>query len=149
YAAPADRTHRVVRVDAERSAAVRDDLDVVVHVPEPALHLVGRYRTGALDVSGLELGGRADVEHDDDPFAEPPRELFAGDRLDRAVGAEVGACEPIDAGYVFRGDVAQRGPGLADSPAREGVVDAGSVAPGRDESGLSQCAEVVGGVGDA
>src|SRR5215207_4745124 len=54
--------HGLVRVGAERAAAVRDDLAVGRQLGQAILELVDRDRARALDVPGLELLRRADVD---------------------------------------------------------------------------------------
>src|SRR5882724_8570658 len=52
----------VVRVGAERAAAVGDDLTIGRQLGQALLELLDRDRARALDVPGLELLGGADVD---------------------------------------------------------------------------------------
>src|SRR5215217_5861266 len=98
----------VVRVGAERAAAVGDDLAVGRQLGEPVLELIDRDRARACDVTGLELLGRAHVYQYDVALAQPSDQLVASDRAD--VVAEVVACGALDVGELGDGRVAQRQP---------------------------------------
>src|SRR5262249_18482410 len=59
----------VVRQQAVRSAAISDDLLPRWQLAHTSLELIEGHRSGALDVAGLVLLGRADVDHDHAPVA--------------------------------------------------------------------------------
>src|SRR3989440_2281252 len=77
----------LVRVGAERAAAVSHDLTAGWKLGEALLELIERDRARAVDVPGGELLLRTDVDQDHVAAAEPGDELIAADRLD--VVAEV------------------------------------------------------------
>ena len=109
---PADR---LVRVGAERAAAVGDDLAVGGQLGEPLLELVERDRARALDVAGRELLRRAHVDEHDRRRAEPRDQLVAADRLD--VLAEVLARGSLDFGQAAR-PTRRAAPATATAPRR-------------------------------
>ena len=72
----------VVRVGAERAAAVGHDLAVGRQLGEPALELLERDRARALDVTGRELLRGTHVDQHDVATREPLEQLLAIDRVD-------------------------------------------------------------------
>src|SRR3989440_6731381 len=71
----------LVRVGAERAAAIRHDLTAGRKLSQPLLKLIERDRARAVDVPGGELLLRTHVDQDRIAAAEPGDELLAADRL--------------------------------------------------------------------
>ena len=72
------------------------------------LELIEGNRVSALDVAGLELVRRADVDEDDVAAPQPLQQLLAADRLDLL--AEVVARRALDLAELRGGGVAKREP---------------------------------------
>src|SRR5437588_11465105 len=98
----------LVRVGAERAAAVSHDLTAGRKLGEALLELIERDRARAVDVPGGELLLRTDVDQDHVAAAEPGDELIAADRLD--VVAEVVTRGALDLGQLRHGGVAEAQP---------------------------------------
>src|SRR5680860_137458 len=99
---PADR---IVRVGAERAAAVGDDLAVGGQLVEPSLELFDRDRACPLDVPGVELPLGPDVDQDDVTLLESLPQLLPPDRLDLV--AEVVPRGPLDLSKLGRRGIPQ------------------------------------------
>ena len=76
-------------------------------------HFVGWHRSRARNMSGGIFGRWAHVDDDDVAASQSRCELLSSDRFDVAAIAEVRGGELLDAGNVFSGDIAQRGPEFA------------------------------------
>src|SRR5919198_6302982 len=135
---------RLVRVGAERAAAVGHDLALGRKLGEPALELVERDRSRSLDVPGRVLLGRANVDEDDVAAGHPRDELVAVDGLD--VAAEVLARRSVDLGQAGSGRLAQRQPQPQRLVAGQRIAHARPRALACDQAGGVQGLQVLGGV---
>ena len=100
-------------------------------------------------MAGFVLRSRPNVDHRCFTATDAPSELVAGDGLQAVSAPEVGLCEAIDFRHVLGGDLAHHDPQLQDLVARQLVDHARALATGAHETGPSEVAEVVGGIGDA
>ena len=138
----------VVGKDAVRAAAVRDDVGVLGQRAKLAFELTDRNRSGAGDVPGRVLGFGPHVEQQHLAALQASGQLRAVDELDPVPIAEVGRGEPLEAGDMFGGDVAQRRPQVTDPVAGQRVEDPGAVPTCGQEPGAGHGPKVVRGVGD-
>jgi hypothetical protein len=115
-----------VRVGAERSPAVGNDLRVGRKLCEALLELLQRDRARTRDVARVELLGWTDVDEDHITAIHPLDQLGPADRLH--LGPEVLARRPLRLGETRDGDVAQREPQGEHLVACERVANAGPLA---------------------
>ena len=135
---------RLVRIGAQRAAAVGDDLAVRRQVGETLLELVERDRTRALDVTGRVLLRRPHVDEHDLAASEACDQLVASDRLD--VLTEVVPGGSLDFGQLRDRCVAQRQPQRQRLVPSQRVAHAGALARARDHPRGVQRLQVLGGV---
>src|SRR6185436_17693705 len=141
-AKPADR---LVRVGAEGTAAVGDDLPVRRKLGQSTLQLLERDRAGALDVPGRELLLGPNVDEDDVAPRQSLEQLLAADRLDLV--AEVLARGALDLPEVDHRGVTQGEPEPQRIVAGERVDDAGAFAGAEEHPSRVQRLQMLGGVG--
>jgi hypothetical protein len=140
--AAAQKAHRVVGVDAVRTAAVGDDLDPVGKATELAGQCFDGDRPGPGDVPRRILGRGPDIDDDDVTGGDPASEFAAGDLFEPISVAKVRGGQLVELFEMGRGHVSQRGPQLADPLRREPVVDPGPLATGDHEPGRREHPEM-------
>lgn len=84
------QAHRLVGEHAVGAAAVRHHVGVGGQLAQATGELVDRDVHRAGQVTGRVFHGRSHVEHDDAAGGEAPQQFLPVDRLDSAVGLQVG-----------------------------------------------------------
>ena len=132
-------------VGAEGAAAVGDHILIGRKLGEPFVQLVERDRSGAIDVTRVELLRRANVDQDHLTGAQPPAQLLAPDALNLLT--EIGTRGALDLTELGGGGVAKGEPDGEGLIASEGVTDPRPLALSSDQAGCVENLEVLRGVG--
>jgi hypothetical protein len=98
-------------------------------------------------MAGLELGRRANIEHDSVTGFQTSFELASSHRLQAAAIAYIGGGQFVDTGNMFGRDVAHRCPHLADTITRQHVHDPGAFAAGAQHTRSGHRPQMMRGVG--
>lgn len=134
---------------AERSAAVRDDLDASGEFCEARFELLEREGKRPGDVTSPVLLGRSQVEYDGITGLDPREELFSAHELDRIGITEVRAGRAIDLGKAVGRESSDCSEQVICVVAGEPVEDPGPFPASDDQAGTAEHLEVGGGQPDA
>src|SRR5947208_5265384 len=136
--------HRLVCECAEGSAAVGDDLAVAGQIRKVLVELLDGDRARALDMPGLVLLLRANIDQDRVAPRQPLAQLLPADHLD--VLAEVIARRPLDLREPHERGVPQGDPEAQRVRTGDLIADAGALALACDHARRVQRLKVLGDI---